>query len=817
MADTPTTNTGPVIVLNNEDTGQTVTITTSNNSSTTDVMLQLPDKSGELVTEGMLETELSVIEKPMIISPNDGLTGYLGSVTSSPYATILGFTNPHEYSIWQAALDANFTKIVENYKTTACLTSINFSSIGDVYIRVKYGSGGYESLWSDTLSVNLGTIDIESAGLTSVLAEDTDNDLKFYGEVGLDKLVGVPVTLQKVNTWPTDVEGIRQATMEAIQNDTIADSVTGEERRKVMFRQYIGPITEFKRVYKPELYTVPADVPKRFTTYGNNQVSYNGKLYFAARERVPEDADSIKLPDEDPDYWKLDERNNLCSYVELMERLRFSIDHNTVITSDKPYICSFMAGGRLSAKDCNADGLSTGEVRYYPPTTINPSSDIGDMIEDQHYTYLKYWYKGKLCYTFKNPICWKVAWNDLAKLELVYGERTVRIGTNLYRVRLMTEDEYNALFGLLINKNYYTRNRIGIYDANSPIQVRPALQLIHDTRTGAVRSVMRDINSKYDIDPKARTVTNLENMQSDPVYRPVLEYIPEHAAPYNNLGLHFPDYPNVNTGNIKYDQYTDTGYLGLISNSEITSYSNLKNSITMTAGTLVNNDAGWLVFYWHGMLTYIAQKSIAYNISYNNILSLDVMWGYDMGDGAFRKYNFNGKDYRLGVVSGSRSQPIDNNTWSAVTNSTKLVVADLTPDVYLTTYSMLAELLSRIVGGRVSWEETNNNITTEPMWYGGYLDECRSIQYGESWDNLGSKELGICYNVAGTASASISGDLANIGTIMAVKDTDKTINSFYYGYEGAGRVIADRALTYTDTNLGYRPRLSVHSFVYTNN
>lgn len=784
-----------VLTLTNSDTGRVVKILTSDNESLKDVTLELPSVSGQLMVQEQLKDEIRMIEQPMIITPANGVKNWQKAVRSSPYATLLGYEGAHEYSVWQVSLTEDFSNIIEEYKTVGHdLTEINFSRIGEVYIRVKYGSYGYESAWSETLNVELGTIDIESADLTAVIHEVEDSDFKYYGEVGLKYIVGIPKCLQDVASWPKDAAGIKDLTLNTLKTATQAD-------RQVRFRDYIGPLSERKRVYKTDYYTNAAEVPTRFKMLANTQMTHDGKLYYALKDLAPATADEIILPGTDgfDAQWALDERNNLCTYTELMEKLRFCMWHNNELTETVVHTAG-PTPTALVAQDNMSDGKSLGIARYCPPTMANPITNIGSMIEDQHYTYLKYWYRGRLCYTFKNPICWDVAWNDLAKLELVYGERTVRIGTNLYRIRLMTEKEYNLLFRLLLSNNIFTKHQLGIYDSDNPLTTGICTQWIHDTQEGAVRNAMTGVDTKVALDPKTRQKTNGSDPYNSGAYRPVLEYIPEHAAPYNNMSLHFHGCPNI-TNSIKYDKWSDCGYFGGSTNNDLVSYTNICTHVALTAGTLQNEGANWLNFYWHGMVTYFSTKTPRYNISAQAIMDAQAFWGYDLGGSGKKTITINGVNYRIAVPFNTKWSPYESNAYTKADIGSNHVKIPVTSAIIENgRYAQYSELLLRLSKGYTGWEEVNG-AGTEPRWDGGYMGRLQSVQRGENWAEYESKDLCINYASAGNGTATWGRNIGN----GVVADS---------GYYGGSDWYGDSAFGYA-TDYAWRCLLNSFSQVIT--
>lgn len=134
-------------------------------------------------------------------------------------------------------------------------------------------------------------------------------------------------------------------------------------------------------------------------------------------------------------YWAVDERNDLPT-------VRWVND---------------IIGVGLGINDSSTDGYSTGSTEV---------GHISNMLDG----WIKYVYKGRVCYMPKKPISTQICWNDIAKNDVMYGEKTFRGGASqLYRIRLMREEEYLEVIPKLMNGQLanYTQLDLGLmYETN---------------------------------------------------------------------------------------------------------------------------------------------------------------------------------------------------------------------------------------------------------------------------------------------------------------------------------------------------------------
>ena len=99
-----------------------------------------------------IDAALAMIVKPVITSPTNGTVDYTGAITAT-YKTASTYVGVQNYVKWEAG-NVNFSTIYDSYEGSSNLTSWTTSvglALTTVYVRVKQGSDGHSSSWSDTL------------------------------------------------------------------------------------------------------------------------------------------------------------------------------------------------------------------------------------------------------------------------------------------------------------------------------------------------------------------------------------------------------------------------------------------------------------------------------------------------------------------------------------------------------------------------------------------------------------------------------------------------------------------------------------------
>jgi hypothetical protein len=129
-----------------------------------------------------------------------------------------------------------------------------------------------------------------------------------------------------------------------------------------------------------------------------------------------------------------------------------------------------------------------------------------------------------------------------------------------------------------------------------------------------------------------------------------------------------------------YDETTDTGYMGLVTSTELVDGVTLAADIGLTAGTAFNSDAGWLKFYVGpnadcnkdgvAKIIFIAKKTLRYNLSWNDIYLAGAVYGTgDNGPTGSTPQNaevmYGGVTYKVRLMTGSATDPavegVDNH------------------------------------------------------------------------------------------------------------------------------------------------------------
>ncbi|WNL28129.1 phage tail protein [Arcobacter cryaerophilus gv. pseudocryaerophilus] len=96
----------------------------------------------------------SIINKPTIISPEDGIENYVGVIESSSMTTGSSYKGTLDFVHWQLAEDVNFTNIVDEKDDSISLvySPKNMEPNKIYFARVRYGSDNHLSAFSDTIS-----------------------------------------------------------------------------------------------------------------------------------------------------------------------------------------------------------------------------------------------------------------------------------------------------------------------------------------------------------------------------------------------------------------------------------------------------------------------------------------------------------------------------------------------------------------------------------------------------------------------------------------------------------------------------------------
>lgn len=455
----------------------------------------------------------------------------------------------------------------------------------------------------------------------------------------------------------------------------------------------------------------------------DQQVFHSGKLWRSLIDN------NNQTPITGSSVWEIDVRNGLPTGKWLLDNV----------------------GVAYGVTDSNNDGLSSGS------TSIGALKNITS-------GWLKFVKDKKLLYVAKKPFCDTISWNDLAKRDLVYGNRTIRIGHRLYYIRLLTAVEYTALLGGMVN---------GVLGSIPETELSLADKTyIEDKQKTTTRKAMQSIDTISDIASKNRTGS----------YRPVLELIEDGKEPYNNL----PICPLATNENFQYDKYTDTGFFGEVPHDSLINGTNLANAIGLTAGTNQHSTAGWLKFYWHGQIKYVSKRTYKNNLSWDNIFNANAVYGVDLGNTALKEIIVANNTYSVGLLSGVGKSIADDAQYWTNADFSKNVALELGRG------SQWNELMYRVHTQYVDDVLANQGGTAGNEPYTG------GVQIGNNWANYTDSDLTINYGVAGNGTATWC----------------QEASAYYVSsrmYRGISRLASltwyDRAVV--ATSVGWRPSLTL--------
>ena len=378
-------------------------------------------------------------------------------------------------------------------------------------------------------------------------------------------------------------------------------------------------------------------------------VHHEGKLYRALRDMT--NAEGSKFPTNDEDKWTTDftEFNNkLPTYRWVNERI----------------------GIGMGLTDNNVDGLSSA------------NKTLGGVNDESHKrNWFKFIYKGRIYYVPQTPFTAHnsngVCWNDIAKREAVYGDRTVAMNGTIYRVGLPRADMWYACMGKM-----YTNDKGDNWFSMSPIS---DLHLddggfFEDFREGPVRAGyvydgLDNFSKLADIDCKVRKYG----------WRPVLEYIAKGNEPYNNLpadDIKISVPPTNEADGIQlldvgykekfiYDPHTDTGWFGRVSPGDFFKATEYNLKLKVSQGTAFNENLEWYKFYQHGRLIHMPRAHIK---NYGGKLAVDDnnCYGYHMGHGRLNRIERNGMAFYPMLMEGSKTTPHDGGAHNWHDDATRI-------------------------------------------------------------------------------------------------------------------------------------------------
>ncbi len=765
---------GAKLKLHDKSTSKTLTIQSGDGTLPEDVVITLPSGNATLVSEETLNSAIEsagsntvLVNQPVITTPVDGTSNFTGIVTASVYSTADTYVGTHDSTTWQFSTTADFTNIVLE-STVGNLTSITpviGMALTTVYVRVKYISGVNASKWSEPISFITPNVYISTPSITvegtpsSILETPLMSGSTFTVVNGTDTHASSTWTVIKVSdgstVWDSVNDTVNKLNIRVpagilntgteykftvkyngtmygasgtaeITGTTLSTFINlGEDGLNTILAgntttgAYFGELTVANLVADRN-YRGPY---KTGTTFkAGTQVSHLDKLWNALVDVTD------VTPGTNASKWEEDTREGLPTGKWLLD------------------VC----GVGYGLNDANADGYST------------TSASIG-ALKNNDQGFLKFAKNGKILYIAKKPFVGTIGWNDLAKRNLVYGDRTVRVGSRLYYVRLVTEAEY--LDCLVASTNGTLANL-----ATTDLALEEKTWL-YDTQIGAVRKAYSGISTLENIDPKSRVGS----------YRPVLELIEEGNEPYLNL----PNCPAATNENFQYDKFTDTGYFGEVPTTSILSGSALASSIGLTAGTAQHDTAGYLKFYWHGKILYVAKRPFRHTVSWDNIKAANAVFGVDLGGSGKATVAANGYTYIVQLLTGAGKAPADDaQYWTNDDNFAANILLEIGK------FSQWNELIYRVHQTVVDDVLANQDGQTSYYGYTG------GVQIGANWANFNNVDLVVYYTEGGNGTVTWTQE-------TSVDVTSERVHRGYYRLAYLRRTASSTA----DTGRGWRPSL----------
>lgn len=336
------------------------------------------------------------------------------------------------------------------------------------------------------------------------------------------------------------------------------------------------------------------------------------------------------------------------------------------------------------------NGLPTGTSLAQ---TLGIGNTTPEVLINNDSGWLKFVHQGKIKYVAKKPFMHSVSWNDIAKAEAVYGNRTVRIGSRLFRVSLLSGAEadpssWTTESTATDNKGAGSEWNELIYRVHTDVPTDGTTTYHGGKQVGAnwwnfsnTDMVMTSgsgngsytwcketlsFNTANRVRRGSGSLSFFSNNTSSATttaygWRPCLTLISEEeiTSPTSTL------YKAENTGvgpsvaSLQYDPITDTGYYGEVSSTQFYTGTQISTACAVTSGTLQNDTGGWLKFYWHGQVLFIAKKTFRYNLSWDQINTANAVYGVNLGSTGKKTITHSGSStsYDVKLMKGAVKDP----------------------------------------------------------------------------------------------------------------------------------------------------------------
>lgn len=312
-------------------------------------------------------------------------------------------------------------------------------------------------------------------------------------------------------------------------------------------------------------------------------------------------------------------------------------------------------------------------------------SATGAVLQNNDAGWLKFVHKGAIKYIAKKSFMHTVSWNDIAKAEAVYGNRTIRIGSNLFRVSILSGaeadpsswvtastatdnkgsgSEWNELMYRVcsvIPTDGATTNHGGkqigsnwkdFTEADLNITGNGGYAWCKETPSYNLSNrVLRGISSLSYFDSVTSSGAN-----ATVGWRPCLTLISEPEA---DSKLYNAEASGVgpSVASLQYDPITDTGFYGETTTTDLYTGTQISTATAVTQGTLQFDTDPWLKFYWHGQVLYIAKKPYRHTVSWDNINTANAVYGVNLGSTGRTRLTKGALQFDVKLMKGATKDP----------------------------------------------------------------------------------------------------------------------------------------------------------------
>ena len=328
------------------------------------------------------------------------------------------------------------------------------------------------------------------------------------------------------------------------------------------------------------------------------------------------------------------------------------------------------------------------EQRGGLPTPVSLAENIGlsgvSALITSTQEWMKFVHKGKIKYIAKKNFAFSISWDDIAKAEAVYGNRTIRVGNKLFRVSLLTGAEADPSTWKISsvgadNKGAGSEWNELIYRVHESVPTGSGTTYDGGVQIGGnwesfsnteleigVSSWCRESLASNQSDriirgsPSVSTITSLASSDtaSSRRWRPCLTLVSEDEIG-SSLYKSNDTGPGPSLVSLQYDPITDTGYYGEVSDAQFYTGTQVSTACAVTSGTLHNDTGGWLKFYWHGQVLFVAKRTFRHSLAWDQINAANAVYGVNLGSTGKKTITHSGSStsYDVKLMKGAVKDP----------------------------------------------------------------------------------------------------------------------------------------------------------------